>query len=75
MKNEDEYLKKLASIEQAATNMRPVASVITTYFHALVDNGLTRPEALQLVKDYQLLLIQMGARLNEDQRKDAESEE
>jgi hypothetical protein len=75
MKNEDEYLKKLASMEQAATNMRPVASVITTYFHALVDNGLTRPEALQLVKDYQLFIIQMGARLNEGNRKEDDSEE
>jgi hypothetical protein len=58
--NNDDYFKRLSAMEQAAAAMRPVAGIITGYFNALVDNGLSREEALSLTKDYQNLFWTMS---------------
>ena len=57
MANQDDYYRKFSSMEQAATGMRPVATLMSTYFNALIENGLTRPEALKLTESYQNLFL------------------
>jgi hypothetical protein len=49
----DDYFKVLSALEQAAAGLRPIASVLHSYFKALYEQGFTRPEALELVKDFQ----------------------
>lgn len=51
--NNDDYYKILAGLEQAAAGLRPIASLLHSYFKALHEQGFTRPEALELVKDFQ----------------------
>lgn len=58
--NNDDYLRKFSAMEQAATGMRPVATLMTTYFNALIENGMTRPEALDLTKAYQKIFIRFS---------------
>ena len=72
MLNNDDYMRKFSAMEQAATAMRPVATLMTTYFNALIDNGLTRPEALILTKAYQKIFINYSMR-NNPQDKDDDS--
>ena len=52
MNNED-YIRRLLSFEQAAAGMRPIASMLFGYFNALVESGFNRNEALQLTINLQ----------------------
>lgn len=58
--NNDDYFKRLSAMEQASAAMRPVAGIITGYFNALIENGLSRDEAMILTKDYQTLFWTMS---------------
>lgn len=53
MANKDDYLKRLAAMEQSITAIRPIACLMSTYFNALVESGMTRQESLALTKKYQ----------------------
>lgn len=72
----DDYFRRLSAMEQAAAAMRPVAGIITGYFNALVENGLTREEAMTLTKDYQGFFWNMSIQnqVIEALRKQAEKE-
>lgn len=74
MLNNDDYLKKFSAMEQAATGMRPVATLMSTYFNALIENGMTRPEALVLTKAYQKIFINFSIQKNLQEEDDEEGE-
>jgi hypothetical protein len=57
---DDDYLKRLSSFEQAGAAMRPIAEMLYTYFSALTDCGFTRSEALQLVQTLQSHVWQLS---------------
>ena len=82
MKNNDDYFKRLSAMEQAAAAMRPVAGIISGYFHALVEGGLARDEAMILTKDYQSLFLGISLQnqliesiKKESDKKNSENEE
>lgn len=75
MKNNDDYFKRLSAMEQAAAAMRPIAGIIGSYFNALVENGLSRDEALILTKEYQALFfgISIQNQMLESLKKESEN--
>jgi hypothetical protein len=56
-KESNDYLKLLAAMEQAAAGLRPIAHILHSYFKALYEQGFTRPEALELAKDFQSKIL------------------
>lgn len=58
--DEKKHLRFLAACEQAGAGMRNVASVVSSYFLALVEAGLTRTEAIQLTVEYQNYLFELS---------------
>jgi hypothetical protein len=43
----------IAVLDQLRAELTDLADVVVAYFDALVDNGLTRDEALELVVEFQ----------------------
>lgn len=56
-KDRDDSLRHLQACDQAGALMSHIAIVISSYFKALIENGLGREEALVLTTAYQNLLI------------------
>lgn len=56
-KDRDDSLRHLQACDQAGALMSHVAIVISSYYKALIENGLGREEALVLTTAYQNLLI------------------
>lgn len=56
-KNRKESLRHLQACDQAGALMSNIAIVISSYFKALIENGLCREEALILTTAYQNFLI------------------
>ena len=50
-------LRHLQACDQAGALMSHIAIVISLYFKALLENGLSREEALYLTNSYQNILI------------------
>lgn len=67
-KNRKESLRHLQACDQAGALMSNIAIVISSYFKALIENGLGREEALVLTTAYQNFLI--SASLNPPPAKD-----
>lgn len=58
--DDKKHLRFLAACEQAGAGMRSVATVVSSYFLALVEAGLAREEALQLTVQYQNYLFELS---------------
>ena len=71
MKNND-YLKNIAALEQAAAEMRPVAGMLATYFNALLESGFARSEALVLVNNLQSKVFAAALNINPSADEDGE---
>jgi len=56
-KNRKDSLRHLQACDQAGALMSNIAIVISSYFKALMENGLNREEALVLTTAYQNFLI------------------
>lgn len=56
-KNKNDSLRHLQACDQAGALMGHIAIVISSYFKALVENGLSREEALLLTNSYQNIFI------------------
>ncbi len=65
MSSEDEkkHLRFLSACEQAGAGMRSVATVVSSYFLALVEAGLNREEAIQLTIEFQKYLFDLSKNL------------
>jgi integrase len=53
------HIRFIAACEQASATMRNVAMLVSAYFTALVESGLSRDEALSLAKSYQDFIFSM----------------
>lgn len=56
-KQRRDSLKHIQACDQAGALMVHIALVISSYFKALIENGLTREEALLLTTSYQNILL------------------
>jgi hypothetical protein len=56
-KQRRDSLKHIQACDQAGALMVQIALVMSSYFKALVENGLTREEALMLTNSYQNIFL------------------
>jgi hypothetical protein len=64
-KNND-YLRNLAALEQAAAGLKTIASILFSYYKSLVETGFNPKDAFRLVKSYQDKLISTGIEMIEN---------
>jgi hypothetical protein len=53
MSDTDDVPDPIAELDQAAAQLRTQANLLAGYFHNLIEAGFTRPEALDLTRDFQ----------------------
>jgi hypothetical protein len=56
-KQRRDSLKHIQACDQAGALMVNIALVMSSYFKALIENGLTREEALMLTNSYQNIFL------------------
>ncbi len=56
-KQRRDSLKHIQACDQAGALMVNIALVMSSYFKALIENGLTREEALTLTNSYQNIFL------------------
>lgn len=54
---EDQQLGQLAQFDQASAGNKNMAKLFADYFRSLVDEGMTRDEALCMVVEYQRIVL------------------